>query len=259
MNNFVKSFSELPHKIFYAGITFQLYLYNNGTGDLRLYYSIVDVSPMSGHKLQYIADGTWANCFDDDKHQSFLFLEENIGTDAQLLAAIAKCKSFLVNNNLIYLTMEQLKQGYTANDLIESIKKELSHANEYYKPAAMFDSVWFYPAKGIFMYADSMVPATMIYELIARKVLVSDGLKKHQGITMFRYVLSPNKLISKKVFDEYGLSFAKFASDARQQIEEWLGDVEYLYAIKYARQYKGDPVFGNCIEFPASMIQITDN
>ena len=72
--------------------------------------------------------------------------------------------------------------------IIEAIKYELSLEDEFYKPQPMFDSVWFYPQRGMFMYADCLVRHEIIRPLIENKTLIFKGMENHQGELMVRYV-----------------------------------------------------------------------
>ena len=58
----------------------------------------------------------------------------------------------------------------------------------------------------------------------------------------------------KKVFDVNGNLIVRFASDAKEQITEWLNGVDYDYAVKYATVVK-DIVFDEALEFPCSAIK----
>lgn len=53
----------------------------------------------------------------------------------------------------------------------------------------------------------------------------------------------------KKVFNEEGDLSVRFASDAKEQITEWLDYVEYDYAVKFATEVD-DPIFGKALSFP---------
>ena len=74
--------------------------------------------------------------------------------------------------------------------IIEAIEHELSLEDEFYKPQSMFHSVWFFPERGMFMYADCLVRHEVIRPLIENKTLVFKGVEQHQGEPMLRYVLS---------------------------------------------------------------------
>ena len=74
--------------------------------------------------------------------------------------------------------------------IIEAIEHELSLANDFYTPQGMFHSVWFFPERGMFMYADCLVRHEVIRPLIENKTLVFKGVEIHQGELMPRYVLS---------------------------------------------------------------------
>ena len=74
--------------------------------------------------------------------------------------------------------------------IIEAIEHELSLEDEFYKPQSMFHSVWFFPERGMFMYADCLVRHEVIRPLIENKTLVFKGIEQHQGELMPRYVLS---------------------------------------------------------------------
>jgi hypothetical protein len=54
----------------------------------------------------------------------------------------------------------------------------------------------------------------------------------------------------KKVFNEKGKLVVRFASDAKEQITEWLDDIDYDYAVKFAKEVD-DPVFGKALAFPS--------
>ena len=73
--------------------------------------------------------------------------------------------------------------------IIEAIEYELSLEDEFYKPQSMFHSVWFFPERGMFMYADCLIRHEVIRPLIENKTLVFKGVEQHQGELMPRYVL----------------------------------------------------------------------
>jgi hypothetical protein len=72
--------------------------------------------------------------------------------------------------------------------IMDSIIKELSKNKEDYAISPMFDSVWFCPELGLFLYADSPIHFDIIYPLISEKILVFKGIEKHQGDKMVRYM-----------------------------------------------------------------------
>lgn len=56
-----------------------------------------------------------------------------------------------------------------------------------------------------------------------------------------------------KIFDEKGAYRVRFAIDATNQIEKWLGLTSLIYARKFAIEVE-DEVFGRALEFPCKMI-----
>jgi hypothetical protein len=74
-------------------------------------------------------------------------------------------------------------------DLVASIKEELSEENEY-KPSSFWHSVWFQPSAGRFLFGDRYTRYRVVEPLIANKTLVFKGVESHQGEKMLRYVLS---------------------------------------------------------------------
>jgi hypothetical protein len=61
-------------------------------------------------------------------------------------------------------------------------------------------------------------------------------------------------MIMKKVFSENGTEALRFKKDAKDQIVKWLGDIDYNYAIKFAKEVDC-PVFGKAVEFPCVVIE----
>jgi len=53
----------------------------------------------------------------------------------------------------------------------------------------------------------------------------------------------------KKIFNEKGDLIVRFAIDAKDQITKWLNDVDYNYAMKFAKEVDC-PVFGKALDFP---------
>jgi len=78
----------------------------------------------------------------------------------------------------------------TQKAIIESIEHELSLKDKFYTPQPMFASVWFYPEKGFFLYADAPVQYDVVYPLIKEEILKYKGLVKHQGEYMPKYDLN---------------------------------------------------------------------
>lgn len=83
-------------------------------------------------------------------------------------------------------------------DLVASIKHELSKENEFYTASSLWHSVWFQPSSGRFLFADQYTRYEIIEPLIKDKTLVFKGIEKHQGELMLRYILS-NEGVSKGV------------------------------------------------------------
>lgn len=80
------------------GVHFELKLFKDG-GELRLVYSIYDVSDDSPHKKQIDEYRCWDNPFLKST-TSFLLLEEHILNDADLIEAIQRTKDFLTENKI---------------------------------------------------------------------------------------------------------------------------------------------------------------
>ena len=62
-------------------------------------------------------------------------------------------------------------------------------------------------------------------------------------------------MIEKKFSKNGGLKI-RFAADAKEQIQEWLGDIDYDDAIKFASLHYEDPIFGDTVEFPCASYSI---
>jgi hypothetical protein len=75
-------------------------------------------------------------------------------------------------------------------DLVASIKDELSKENEFHKPSSFWHSVWFQPSSGRFLFADQYTRYEVVEPLIENKTLVFKSVESHQGEQMLRYVLS---------------------------------------------------------------------
>lgn len=96
------------------------------------------------------------------------------------------CPSFKMINNLNNNKMNTEKQQ---QDLIASIKNELSKEIDFSKPCSYFHSVWFQPSSGRFIYADQYTRYEVVEPLIENKTLIFKGVENHQGEQMLRYVL----------------------------------------------------------------------
>jgi hypothetical protein len=79
-------------------------------------------------------------------------------------------------------------------DLVDSIKHELSKKNKFHKPSSFWHSVWFHPLSGRFLFADQFIRYEVVEPLIENKTIVFKGIENHQGEKMFRYVLSQDYL-----------------------------------------------------------------
>lgn len=75
-------------------------------------------------------------------------------------------------------------------DLVSSIKNELSKEGEFNKPSSFLHSVWFQPSTGRFLYYDQYTRYEVIEPLIENHTLVFKGIENHQGEKMLRYALS---------------------------------------------------------------------
>ncbi len=96
----VERFLDLPAVIEFEHVTFQLQLFVNGPQDARLCYCIFHVSDHSPHFTLYNDYGSWKNPF-LGSFCSFLFLQEGIACDGNLLDALLVCKQFLFINKLL--------------------------------------------------------------------------------------------------------------------------------------------------------------
>ena len=58
----------------------------------------------------------------------------------------------------------------------------------------------------------------------------------------------------KKVFNKDGEYVVRFASDAKEQIEKWLGEnYPYDFAVKFEKEVDC-PVFGKALDFPCVVV-----
>jgi len=57
----------------------------------------------------------------------------------------------------------------------------------------------------------------------------------------------------KKVFNKKGDLVVRFASDAKEQITEWLDGVDYSFAVKFAKEVDC-PIFGKALDFPSVVV-----
>jgi hypothetical protein len=87
----VEELLTLPPWIYFEGITFEFQLFNNGGNEIRFCYNITSVDDDSPHKAQYDTDGTWYNKFCNLAPQSWLYLQEGIETDVDLLWSLRQC------------------------------------------------------------------------------------------------------------------------------------------------------------------------
>jgi hypothetical protein len=75
-------------------------------------------------------------------------------------------------------------------NLITILKQELAKENKFYKTSTFLNSVWFKPETGRFLFNDYYVRYEVIESLIENKTLIFEGIEKHQGEKMLRYVLN---------------------------------------------------------------------
>jgi hypothetical protein len=75
-------------------------------------------------------------------------------------------------------------------NLVDSIKHELSKTHKFYKPSSFRHSVWFHPSVGRFLFDDQYRKYEVVEPLIENKTIVFKGIENHQGEKMLRYVLS---------------------------------------------------------------------
>lgn len=97
----IKHLLQLPERVVYQGLYFELVIFINGTNDVRLCYSLDDCSEKSQHYKQFKNYGTWQNPFYDYGNKSFLYLAEHIETEKDFSSTITHCHNFLRINNLI--------------------------------------------------------------------------------------------------------------------------------------------------------------
>lgn len=95
-----QAFMLLPGSVRYEGAFFKLCI-APGNRDLRLGYTLESVSQDNPRYPLFEECGGWANPFDRDKLQGFLFLREGIENDDDLLAAIGAAHEFITKNGLI--------------------------------------------------------------------------------------------------------------------------------------------------------------
>jgi len=76
--------------------------------------------------------------------------------------------------------------------IIDRLKEEhiSEKNNKYYISLPMFNSVWFYPLLGQFIFNDKVVQFDVISEMIRDKILVFKSIETHQGELMPRYILN---------------------------------------------------------------------
>ena len=71
---------------------------------------------------------------------------------------------------------------------------------------------------------------------------------------MMLYFCRVNLKIMKKIFNRDGKYGIRFAADAKDQIQEWLGEnCPYDFAIQFAKEVDC-PVFGKALEFPCVVV-----
>jgi hypothetical protein len=92
----VKALEQLPYQLLVEGIEFQLEIFTNGVGDVRVVYALV---PQQENPR--VVDDSWENPFDGGSRQSFLWLHEYITTDADLLAALVSLRRWLDERELL--------------------------------------------------------------------------------------------------------------------------------------------------------------
>lgn len=78
------------------------------------------------------------------------------------------------------MTDERLQQEKLIDLLYEAKQK---------KESSMFNSVWFEPENGRFLFQDNWIYYNQVEPLIRDKRLVFVGYEKHQGTLMLRYQL----------------------------------------------------------------------
>jgi len=83
---------------------------------------------------------------------------------------------------------------------------------------------------------------------------VSVGLSYAYPIILEVHKFNNNNM--KKVFNENGDFVIRFAADAKEQIQKWLGEnCPYDFAVQFAKEVDC-PVFGKALEFPCVWEQV---
>jgi hypothetical protein len=114
----IEKFAQLPPELSYQGVNFQLKLIVSGSpGDVRLVYAISYADDDSPHCQEVRDFGCWVNVLDGGKPQGFLYLVENISTDAQLRKACRDCTEWL---NRVFFPMKAAIEEIEALGVVKS-------------------------------------------------------------------------------------------------------------------------------------------
>lgn len=100
----IEEFLTLPGWVDFEGINFTLELFIAKRTEARICYRINYVSDESPHKVHYDQFGSWQNKLADPEQkptQSFLYLQEGIETDADLIWGIRQCWYWLQERGLL--------------------------------------------------------------------------------------------------------------------------------------------------------------
>lgn len=93
--------SKTPQDIHFQGLTFTLNSIVDDQYSYKLGYVLTYCEPSSPHYQMYSEYGGWLNPFQENKPQTFLWLEENISSSDEFQRALDLCAFFLTENKLI--------------------------------------------------------------------------------------------------------------------------------------------------------------
>jgi len=97
----VEKLKELPPQVQIEGVWFDFKLEHDTPTSLLLSYEVVGAEHDSPHSYLVKQYSCWNNRYSDDNCTGFLWFQDSIETDEDLLNAIDECKKFLIKNELL--------------------------------------------------------------------------------------------------------------------------------------------------------------
>lgn len=97
----VKALSLIPEYVYFDTGTFQLIIFSDGEEDTRICYQATSFEEDSKYKKDWDEYGCWNNPLEDGHTCDFLYLQEGIRNDEELVQGLMEVKLFLEENKLL--------------------------------------------------------------------------------------------------------------------------------------------------------------